>query len=56
MGSELSSEEELHQDLLNSSVMRKSKKKKAALKKIKKNLALIKYEIEREPQPTTFYD
>ena len=56
MGSELSSEEELYSDLLNSSVMCKADINEAALPPKKENIALLKNEIERDRKPKTFYD
>ena len=64
MGSELSSEEELYNDLLNSSVMCKAdinentppQLNENAPTQLKKNIALLKNEIERIRKPTTFYD
>ena len=56
MGSELSSEEELYNDLLNSSVMCKADINENEPPQLKKNIALLKNEIERIHKPTTFYD
>ena len=56
MGSELSSEEDSYTDLLNSSVMCKADINEAATPQLKENIALLKNEIERIRQPTTFYD
>ena len=56
MGSELSSEEELYTDLLNSSVMCKADINEGAPPPKKKNIASIKHEIEPERESKTFYD
>ena len=56
MGSELSTEEELYTDLLNSSVMCKADINEAAPDQKKKNIAIIKHEIEPERESKTFYD
>ena len=54
MGSELSSE--LQEDLMQSSVMCKAVLDEDASPQLKKNIALLKNEIQRKPSPTTFYD
>ena len=56
MGSELSTEEELYTDLLGSSVMCKADINEAAPDPKKKNIAIIKHEIEPERETKTFYD
>ena len=56
MGSELSTEEELYTDLLGSSVMCKPDINEAAPDPKKKNIALLKHEIEPERDTKTFYD
>ena len=56
MGSELSTEEELYTDLLNSSVSCKADINEGAPPPKKKNIALIKHEIEPERETKAFYD
>ena len=56
MGSELSTEEELYTDLLNSSVMCKANINEAAPDPKKKNIVSIKDEIEPERETKAFYD
>jgi len=54
MGSELSSE--LQDDLMQHSVMCKALLDENASPLLKKNIALIKNEIQRKPSSKTFYD
>ena len=56
MGSELSTEEELYIDLLNNSVTCKADINEGAPPPKKKNIALLKHEIEPERETKAFYD